>query len=56
MKKFIIMSILFAPFWIPLVAATRSQDVRQALKQVQKRFVVFCIVYVVTILYILPRL
>ena len=55
MKKFIIMSLLFATFWIPLALAHKQGSPR-SLRIVQKRFLYFCAVYVVTILYVLPRI
>ncbi|HEX6273620.1 MAG TPA: hypothetical protein VFZ53_11275 [Polyangiaceae bacterium] len=55
MKRFLIMSVLFATFWIPLALARKEGSLR-ALRSVQKRFLVFCAVYVVTILYVLPRI
>lgn len=56
MKKLILMSILIATFAIPFVFSARSLAPRQAVKVVQKRFVVFCIIYVLAVCYVMPRL
>jgi hypothetical protein len=53
-KKFLLMSVLIGTFWIPLTLA--RMDMRRGTKLVRKRFLVFCIVYVLTVLYIMPRL
>jgi hypothetical protein len=56
MSKFLLMSVLLVTFLIPLRAAARAPNLRQGLRLVQKQFLVFCVVYVITILYVLPRL
>lgn len=55
MRRLILMSIMLATFVIPILAA-RHENARLGLKLVKKRFYVFMIVYVITILYIWPRL
>jgi hypothetical protein len=55
MKKIVLMSILVAIFWIPVTAARDSQPYR-GLRNVRKRFAVFCVAYVITVLYVMPRL
>lgn len=54
MKKFLLMSVLIATFWIPLTLA--MMDMRKGVKLVRKRFLVFCIIWVLVVLYIMPRL
>jgi hypothetical protein len=49
------MSIMIATFVIPILAA-RQENARLGLKLVRKRFYVFMVAYVITILYIWPRL
>ncbi len=56
MKKLMLMSVLIATFWIPLAVAARSPDVRRGVRRVQTGFFWFCVVYVVSVLYIMPRL
>ena len=56
MKKLILMSILIATFAIPFVFSARALPPKSAVKVVQKRFVVFCVVYVIAVCYIMPRL
>jgi hypothetical protein len=55
MRKALIMSILVATFWIPLAAASKS-SLQSGIPLVRKRFTIFCVIYVLTILYIVPRL
>jgi len=55
MKKLILMSVLIATIWIPLALA-RFPDTRRGVKLVQKRFLIFCVCYVIAVLYIMPRL
>jgi hypothetical protein len=54
-RKFLVMSIMLGTFVIPIMAA-RQADVRKGLAWTKKRFALFCVVYVVTILYVVPRL
>jgi hypothetical protein len=56
MKKFVVMSVMLATFVIPLLIARRQPDLARGVRLVQKRFLVFMTIYVVTVLYILPRL
>ena len=56
MKKLLIMSILFGTFWIPLMLAAREGRLGPSVKLLQKRYLVFCVIYVITVLYIVPRL
>jgi hypothetical protein len=49
------MSVMIAAFVIPILAA-RNENAKLGLARVQKRFLLFCVVYVITILYVLPRL
>jgi hypothetical protein len=55
-SKLILMSILIATFAIPFVYSARPLDPRSAVRLVQKRFVVFCVIYVLAVCYVLPRL
>jgi len=55
MKKAIVMSILVATFWIPLVAA-RDPKPSRGLQKVRKWTAAFCVLYVLSVLYLLPRL
>lgn len=56
MKKLVLMSVLIATFWIPFATAARSSDVRRGVRLVQKRFFWFCVAYVISVLYVMPRL
>jgi hypothetical protein len=49
------MSILLGTFWIPVVAS-RDFDLRGSVRLVQKRFLIFCVVYVLAVVYVMPRL
>ena len=55
MQKLILMSMLIATLWIPIVAARRP-DARRGVKLVQKRFLIFCVIWTFAVLYIMPRL
>jgi len=55
-KKLALMSVLIATIWIPVAIAAKTSDARIGAKRVQKHFFVFFALYVVTILYVLPRL
>ena len=55
MRKLLVMSIMLGTFWIP-IAAARHPSVRKGLEIVKKRFYLFCVIYVLTILYVVPRL
>jgi len=54
MRKFLVMSILIAIFWIP-IAVQRKQG-KNADKLVRKRFAIYTAIYVFIILYVVPRL
>ena len=56
MKKLILMSILIATFAIPMFISSRQLSPRQGVRLVQKRFVVFCVLYVIAVCYVFPRL
>lgn len=56
MKKLVLMSVLIATVWIPLALAAKYPDARSGARKVQKRFFVFFTLYVLTVLYVLPRL
>ena len=49
------MSVLIATLWLPLVLA-RHPDLAKAYKLLQKRFLIFCVIYVIAVLYVMPRL
>lgn len=49
------MSVLIATFWIPMALA-RGQNPLKDLKRSRKRFAVFCILWVLGNLYVVPRL
>jgi hypothetical protein len=50
-----LMSILIATLWIP-IALARKPDARRTVKRVQKQYLIFCVIYVIMVLYIMPRL
>ena len=56
MKKLILMSILIATFAFPFVYSAQPLQPKNAVKLMQKRFVVFCVVYVIAVCYVIPRL
>ena len=56
MKKLILMSILIATFAIPFIYSAKALQPSKAIKLVEKRFLVFCVIYVIAICYVLPRL
>ena len=56
MKKIALMSVLIATLWIPLAVAARTHNARVGARKVQKHFFIFFAIYVVALLYILPRL
>jgi hypothetical protein len=55
MRKLILMSVLVATFWIP-IAAAREENPLRALRKMKKRWYIFCAIYVISILYVIPRL
>ena len=55
MSKAISLSILVAMFWIP-IAFARDPQPRRGLRKVVKWFSIYCAIYVVLILYFVPRL
>jgi hypothetical protein len=55
LKKLILMSVLIATIWLP-VAAARNHNGRAGIRVVQKRWLGFCVAYVLALLYIVPRL
>jgi hypothetical protein len=54
-QKLVLMSMLIATLWIPIVLARRA-DARRGVKLMQKRFFAFIAVWVLAVLYVLPRL
>lgn len=56
MRKLIVMSLVVAIFWIPLFIARTKEPLPEAVRHAQKRFAIFCAVYVLLILYVVPRL
>lgn len=56
MKKLILMSVLIATLAIPFVLSAKPIQPRKALKLVEKSFIVFCVIYVLAVCYVLPRL
>jgi hypothetical protein len=54
MQKLILNSLLVATFWIP-IATAKALDGARGVKLVQKRTAIFCALYVLAVLYILPR-
>ena len=56
MKKFILMSVLIATFVIPLMTLKLQLDPKTGSKVIQKRTLIFCISYVIIVLYVAPRL
>jgi hypothetical protein len=55
-KKLVLMSILIATFAIPFVFSARPLAPKHAVRIVQKRFIVFCVIYVIAVCYVMPRL
>lgn len=55
MKKFILMSILIATFWLPVVAS-REWNLERTVELVRKRFLIFCVLYVLAVAYVIPRM
>jgi len=55
-KKLALMSVLIATIWIPVAVAARTTDARIGAKRVQWQFFAFFAIYVVVILWVLPRL
>jgi hypothetical protein len=55
MRKLLILSILIATFWIPIRAA-REPNPFKGLRKVRKQFALYCVFYVIAVVYILPRL
>ena len=56
MKKLTLMSVLIATFALPMIIASRNVDPRRVPRILQKRFLTFCVIYVIMVLYIAPRL
>jgi hypothetical protein len=55
MSKVLSMSILAAMFWIPLYCA-RDVRPRRGLRRAVRWFSIYCAIYVLLILYVVPRL
>jgi hypothetical protein len=55
MGKAILMSVLVATIWIPMMLATSPQP-RRAVRLVQKRFLYFLIGWAIAVVYVVPRL
>jgi hypothetical protein len=55
MQKLILMSLLIGTFWIPIAAAKKHLKGRRGVVVVRKRTAVFCVCYVIAVLYVLPR-
>lgn len=56
MKKLILMSILIATFAFPFFYSGRPLQPRKAVKLIEKRFLVFCVLYVLACCYVIPRM
>ena len=56
MRKLVLMSVLIATFAIPMSAWAKKLDPRRTTRLVQKRLVWFCVIYVIVVLYVAPRL
>ena len=56
MKKLILMSILIATFAIPFVYATRPLPPLRTTRTIRQRFLVFCVLYVISVCYVMARL
>jgi len=54
-QKLVLMSVLIATFWIPL-AYGATPDIRRSLRKMRKRFAIFCVIYVLMIVYVMHRL
>ncbi len=56
MGKAIFISLLVATIWIPVFIAKRARGARSGVRDVQKAFLVFSVLYVAAVLYVVPRL
>ena len=55
MQKLVLMSVLIATFAIPMIYAGKGKP-RRTLPKMQKAFAIFCVLYVLAIVYVMPRL
>ena len=55
MSKAITLSILLAMFWIP-IACARDPKPHRGLRKTTRWFSAYCLIYVVFVLYVAPRL
>jgi len=49
------MSLLVATFWIPIVTA-KIQGIDASVRLLHRRFAIYCVLYVLAITYLIPRL
>jgi hypothetical protein len=54
-QKLVLMSVLIATFWVPMAYAS-SPNIRRSVRKMRKTFAIFCVSYVIGIVYIMPRL
>jgi hypothetical protein len=54
-RKFILMSVLLATFYIPLAMAHQA-DLQKGIRVLRKRFLWYCIAYVIAVVYVIPRI
>jgi Kef-type K+ transport system membrane component KefB len=54
-QKLVLMSVLIATFWVPMAYAN-SPSIRRSVRKMRKTFAIFCVSYVIGIVYIMPRL
>jgi hypothetical protein len=50
------MSIMIATFAIPMIYAARPLEPRPTIRVLQKKIVWFCVIYVLAVCYVVPRM
>jgi len=55
-KKLILMSIMIATFALPMIYAARPVEPRPTIRLLQRKLVWFCVIYVLAVCYVVPRL
>jgi len=54
-QKLALMSVLIATFWIPMAYAAKPNP-KRALRRLHTGWAIFCVLYVLNLLYLVPRL
>jgi hypothetical protein len=49
------MSLLVATFWIP-IALAKLPSIDASVRALQRRFAIYCVLYVLAVTYLIPRL